>query len=64
MAGAECEGGMAWRREKEVVIHKALPDSEGLTPWQTGESLEADYKLDNSSKYLILANKLLFKIKL
>jgi len=32
MAGAECEGGMAWRGEKEVVIHKAFPDSEGLTP--------------------------------
>ncbi len=41
MAGAECEGGMAWRREKEVVIHKALPDSEGLTLWQIGESFEA-----------------------
>lgn len=32
MAGACCEGGMVWRREKEVVIQKALPGSEGLTP--------------------------------
>ena len=45
MAGACCEGGMERRREKEVVIQKALPGSEGLTPWHTGESLEADLQV-------------------
>lgn len=44
MAGAECEGGMAWRREKEVVIPEALPEARGLIAGHRKEFWRLIYK--------------------